>query len=79
MFSTHTLSLVQVSATDFEDQGGITYGIVTGSTADLILDATTGVLSTTGPLDRESVAQYIMTVEAVDGAAADARTGYTQV
>ena len=71
--------MVQVSATDFEAQGGITYGIVTGSTDDLVLDPDTGILRNTGPLDREAVPQYILTVEAVDDGGSDARTSYTQV
>lgn len=69
----------QVSANDSEAQNDIRYGIVTGSTADFSLDPETGVLSTRRPLDREVAAQYVLTVQAVDGVGSGSRTGYTQV
>lgn len=52
---------------------------MTGSTTDFTLDAMTGVLTTSGPLDREAVPQYILTLEAVDDIGINARTSYTQV
>lgn len=66
--------LPQVSATSSD--GPITYSIETGSTPDLSLDPNTGLLETTKPLDRETIAQYIITVKAEDQMG---RTSYSQV
>ena len=73
-----------MNANDSEADNVITYGIVTGSTADFDLDSDTGLLSTRGPLDREAVPQYILTIQAVDnvgmdGGGIDSRTSYAQV
>ena len=68
-----------MSANDSEPQSAITYGIVAGSMAAFELDPQSGVLSTQGPLDREAVAQYVLTLQAVDGDGASGRTSYTQV
>ena len=62
-----------------EAQNTIIYGIVTGSTGDFSLDAMTGVLTTNDPLNRETIPQYILTLEAVDDIGINARTSYTQV
>ena len=70
---------MQVSANDSESQSAIVYGIVTGSTDDFQLDASTGVLSTLRALDREMFPQYVLTLEAVDSVGGSSRTSYTQV
>ena len=66
-------------ANDSEVQNAITYGIVTGSTADFDLGSTSGILSTLVSLDREAIPQYIFTLQAVDGEGIAGRTSYTQV
>lgn len=52
---------------------------MTGSTDEFELDSTSGALRTRRPLDREAVAQYVLTVQAVDGEGNTGRTGYAQV
>lgn len=52
---------------------------MTGSTNDFELDSISGALRTRRSLDRETVAQYVLTVQAVDGEGNTGRTGYAQV
>lgn len=52
---------------------------MTGSTDDFELHSSTGALTTRRALDREVVAQYILTVQAVDGEGNTGRTSYAQV
>lgn len=52
---------------------------MTGSTDDFELGSTSGALMALRPFDREVVAQYILTVQAVDGEGDTGRTGYAQV
>ncbi|KAK2158072.1 hypothetical protein LSH36_178g06015 [Paralvinella palmiformis] len=63
--------LVTVLATDGDSadtaDGQVTYSVVSGATSELILNGDTGVISLSGELDRETIAQYVMTIEASDG------------
>lgn len=71
--------LLVVNANDSETQNVISYAIVTGSTDDFQLGSTSGALMARRAFDREVVAQYILTVQAVDGEGDTGRTGYAQV
>jgi protocadherin Fat 4 len=41
--------------------------VVSGATAKLVLNVNTGAISLAGELDRETVTQYVLNVEATDG------------
>ena len=58
------------------ESSGVTYSIVAGANSDFSLDSSTGELTTTGPLDRETTPLYIFTVRAEDDTG---RVNYTQV
>jgi protocadherin Fat 1/2/3 len=77
-------SILQVSATDPDtDIGGIisSYHIISGNVGDrFVLNATTGVLRTNTPFDREDVESYTLIVTASDsGAQPLTGTGMIQV
>lgn len=57
--------LLQVAATDADTGATISYGLVDPS-GTFAINATTGVVSTLQALDRESVAQYAVLLEATD-------------
>ena len=64
-------ALITVSATDADSadtaDGQVSYTVVTGATSTLIVNSDTGVISLAAELDRETTAQYVMTIEASDG------------
>ena len=59
-------SVKKVSASDVDDFGRISYSIVSGSNK-FSIDPTTGVITTTDALDRETQDRYEFTVVATDG------------
>lgn len=63
------VQVVSVSATDEDSlsNGDVSYAITIGNTNNAFDISSSGVITTTQPLDRETVASYILTVEATDG------------
>lgn len=68
------LSVATVTATDQDSgsQGVVSYTIVAGNTGNKFdINATSGVITTIGELDRETTAVFTLTVRASDGAVAE--------
>ncbi|MFC4992446.1 cadherin domain-containing protein [Rubritalea tangerina] len=62
-------------ATDPDQSASLSYSITAGNGAGLFaVDPATGVITTTGPLDYESAAQHVLTVEVSDGSLTDTAT-----
>ena len=62
-------AVIDLDATDADDgaDGVITYSIVSGGNGKFAIDPTTGIVTVSGVLDRESAQSYTLTVNAVDG------------
>ncbi|XP_064636324.1 cadherin-related tumor suppressor-like [Lineus longissimus] len=60
-------TLAIISARDADKDQTITFRILSGNDGKFQLDSASGVLTTTGGLDREQVASYNLVVEASDG------------
>nr|XP_054754586.1 protocadherin Fat 4-like [Lytechinus pictus] len=63
------VQVASVSATDEDslNNGDVSYSITSGDTDNAFDINSSGVITTTQPLDREMVASYILTVKATDG------------
>lgn len=58
---------VSASDADSQDNGEVSYSIVAGNTNDVFDISSFGVITTISPLNRETVASYLLTVVATDG------------
>ena len=59
--------------------GSIQYSIVAGPATDFAIDSVSGVVTAINLLDRETVANYVLTIQASDSGGDSSRTGYSQV
>ena len=67
------------NATDADagDDGVITYSITSGDTDKFAIDLSSGVITTSGELDRESVDNYVLEIQATDGGSDPGKNMFT--